>query len=173
MFITFHLTSSTLKHILSISVNNSSGVLSHVAGLFTRRGYNIDSLSVGESDDPKVSVITMVVNEESKVLHQVKKQLLKLVDVIGIVDLTGENSIKRELILLTVCINPKNRNEISNLVDAFQGRVLDITDDSMMIELYGTPRQVTSFLKTFSEYGVKALSRTGTIALQYPSIQSG
>ena len=158
-----------MKHILLITVNNSSGVLSHVAGLFTRRGYNIDSLSVGETQDAARSVITLVVNEEPRILQQVKKQLLKLVDVTQINDLTGEDSLKRELVLITVAANNKNRVEITSLVDAFQGKVADVSSDTMMIEFNGTPRSVSSFLKIFKKYGIQSMARTGTIALNYSS----
>ncbi len=157
-----------MKHILSITVNNSSGVLSHVAGLFTRRAYNIDSLSVGETQDSTKSVITLVVDEDIHVLEQVKKQVLKLIDVIKIDDLTGETSLKRELILLVVLANEQNRMEITSLVDSFQGKILDISDEAMMVELNGTPRSVSSFIKLFSKYGIQEVARTGAIALAYP-----
>ena len=156
-----------MKHILSITVNNSSGVLSHVAGLFTRRGYNIDSLSVGETQDSTKSVITLVVNEETHVLEQMKKQVSKLIDVIEIDDLTGETSLERELILLVVLANDQNRTEIASLVDSFQGKILDVSNKTMMVEFDGTPRSVSSFIKLFRKYDIQKIARTGTIALAY------
>ncbi len=156
-----------MKHILLITVNNSSGVLSHLVALFTRRGYNIDSLSVGETHDSSRSVITLMLNEKEDIVKRVKKQVSKLIDVIKIDDLTGEGSFKRELILLMVDANDKNRMEITSLVDSFQGRIIDVSDETMMIEFNGIPRVVTSFLKIFSKYGIRQVARTGTIALNY------
>ena len=160
-----------MRSILSVLVNNSSGVLSHVAGLFARRGYNIDSLSVAETQDPSKSIITLVVNEEQNMLKQIKKQLYKLIDVIQIDDLSGENSFKRELVLLTVKATKNNRNQISGLVDAFQAKIVDMTKNAMMIELNGSQRTVSAFLKLLTDFGVLSVARTGTIALQYPSAE--
>ncbi len=160
-----------MRSILSVLVNNSSGVLSHVAGLFARRGYNIDSLSVAETQDSSKSIITLVVNEEQNMLKQIKKQLYKLIDVIQIDDLSGENSFKRELVLLTVKATKNNRNQISGLVDAFQAKIVDMTKNAMMIELNGSQRTVSAFLKLLTDFGVLSVARTGTIALQYPSAE--
>lgn len=158
-----------MKHVLSVLVNNSAGVLSHVSGLFTRRGYNIDSLSVGETEDPTRSVITIVVNEEEKMVRQIEKQLYKLMNVLRIEDLTYIESAKRELILLTVKSTKEDRNDILTLIEVFQAKVVDMTKDRVMIEMSGTPRSVASFLEAFKEIGIEKIARTGTIALSFPS----
>ncbi|RME89111.1 MAG: acetolactate synthase small subunit [Candidatus Hydrogenedentota bacterium] len=160
-----------MKHILSVTVNNSFGVLSHVAGLFTRRGYNIDSLSVGETQDPTKSVITLVVNEDPKKMGQVIKQLYKLTDVIDVKNLTGEESLKRELILVTVNCPRDKRHEILNLVDVFRAQIVDMAPDAILIEMIGIPRRVSTFLHALAEYGIKNIARTGSIALPFPSIE--
>lgn len=124
-----------MKTILSVLVRNSSGVLSHVSGLFTRRGYNIDSLSVGETEDSTRSIITLVVSEGEEMVRQIEKQLYKLVDVLEIRDLTGEDALKRELIMLTVKSNRENRHELLTLIDVYKARVVDMNSSEIMIEL--------------------------------------
>jgi len=161
-----------LKHLLSVLVRNHYGVLSHVSGLFTRRGYNIDSLSVGETDNPEYSIITMVVNEEPKMVRQIEKQLYKLVDVIKIEDLTQKESLQRELVVLTVETNRANRQEILALVEVFKGIIVDMTDSAVMIEMSSNPRRIETFIKVFSEYNIMQIARTGTIALEFPSGRS-
>ncbi len=157
-----------MKHTLSVMVNNSSGVLSHVSSLFTRRGYNIDSLSVAETENPARSVITLVVNENDRMVAQIVKQLYKLMDVISIEDLTQTPALERELILMTVQSNRKNREELLSLVDVFKATVVDMTEAEIMIELSGNPRRINSFIKAFREYGIVRMARTGAIALPFP-----
>ena len=110
-----------MKHILSVLVNNYSGVLSHVSGLFTRRGYNIDALSVGETQDKTKSIITLVVDEDFEMVRQIEKQLYKLVDVLSIEDLTYKEALKRELLIVTVKSSKEDRREILSLVEVFKG----------------------------------------------------
>ncbi len=158
-----------MKQLLSVLVNNSSGVLSHVSGLFTRRGYNIDSLSVGVTQDKSQSVITLVVDEDDKMVAQIQKQLYKLVDVISIENLTYAEALKRELLLITVKVNRKTRGEITNLVEAFKGTIVDMTEKTVMVEMVGIPRKVKAFILAMNEFGIESLARTGTIALPFPS----
>ncbi|MCS6983677.1 MAG: acetolactate synthase small subunit [Leptospiraceae bacterium] len=158
-----------MKHVLSVLVNNHAGVLSHVSGLFTRRSYNIDSLSVGETQDPTKSIITLVISEDEEMVKQIEKQLYKLVDVLEIRDLTGEDSLKRELILLTVRFSPEKRAEILTLIDVFKATVVDMTEEEIMIELVANPRRISSFLQTFSKFHIVEMARTGTIALEFPT----
>lgn len=158
-----------MKHVLSVLVNNHAGVLSHVSGLFTRRSYNIDSLSVGETADPTKSIITLVISEEEEMVRQIEKQLYKLVDVLEIRDLTGEDSLKRELLLVTVRSSPEKRAEILTLIDVFKATVVDMTEEEIMIELVANPRRVNSFLQTFSQFHIVEMARTGTIALEFPT----
>lgn len=162
-----------MKTILSVLVRNSSGVLSHVSGLFTRRGYNIDSLSVGETEDSTRSIITLVVSEGEEMVRQIEKQLYKLVDVLEIRDLTGEDALKRELIMLTVKSNRENRHELLTLIDVYKARVVDMNSSEIMIELIANPRRVSSFLTAFSEFGIVEMARTGTIALPFPTSRVG
>ncbi len=163
----------TIKtHILSLSVNNSAGVLSHVAGLFSRRGYNIDSLSVGPTQDKTKSSITLVVSEKDNKIDHIKKQLYKLIDVIEIHDLNAENSIRRELILLTVKAERANKNSIISLANAFKSSIIDINKNAITMELSSTPRMVEAFIHVFSEYNIISISRSGVIALPYYNASS-
>ncbi|MDH5717160.1 MAG: acetolactate synthase small subunit [Spirochaetia bacterium] len=158
-----------MKHTLSVLVKNHYGVLSHVSGLFTRRGYNIDSLSVGETDNPEESIITLVVDEEPHMVLQIEKQLYKLVDVISIEDLTKKESLQRELVILTVKTSKDKRHEILGLVDVFKATIVDMTDSAIMIEMSSNPRRIDTFIRVFSEYTILKMARTGTIALEFPS----
>jgi len=158
-----------MKHILSVLVNNNSGVLSHVAGLFTRRGYNIDSLSVGVTNNPEQSIITLVVKEDEIKIRQIQYQLYKLSDVIEIRELSGQDSLQRELLLIVVKSNSKNRQEILTLADVFKATIVDMTEDLIMIEIVGIPRRITSFLKAYSKFEIIEMARTGSIALPFPS----
>jgi len=161
------------QSVLSVRVRNNAGVLSHVSGLFTRRGYNIDSLSVGVTENPEVSVITLVVSEAPEIVLQIEKQLKKLVDVLDIIDLTGEHSVKREVALVTIYVNKSNRHEVLTLIDVYEAHVIDITDSEVMVELLATPRRISSFIAVFADFGIKEIARTGTISLSYPSSRKG
>lgn len=158
-----------MKHILSVLVNNSSGVLSHVTGLFTRRGYNIESLCVAETHHPERSIITMVVDEEDKMVRQIEKQLYKLVDVVKIEDLTNVESVERELVLAAIQSERSKRDEILSLIDVYQAHIIDMTDSAIMIEMIAAPRRIRSFIKIISEYGIIRIARSGSIALPYLS----
>jgi acetolactate synthase-1/3 small subunit len=125
------------RHVLSILVENHSGVLSRVSGLFSRRGYNIDSLSVGETEDPNVSRMTIVVRGDEYILEQIKKQLNKLIDVIKVIELKAEQSVYRELMLLKVGADTDKRAEIIEIVNIFRGRIVDVASESLMIEVTG------------------------------------
>lgn len=156
-----------MKHTLSVLVTNSSGVLSHVASLFTRRGYNIESLCVAETQYHDRSIITMVVDEDDQMISQIERQLYKLIDVIKIEDLTNIDSLERELVLLTVKCDRSKREEILSIVNVFKGSVVDMTDSSLMIEMVGEPRTIATFVKSLKEYGIIRIARSGTIALPY------
>ena len=157
------------KHTLSVLVKNNSGVLSHVASLFTRRGYNIDSLSVAETANPSESVITIVVHEDEQMVAQIERQLYKLMDVVSIDDLTYVASRKRELVLAVIRADRKHRQEILSLVKVFQASIVDMTEDRIMVEISGSPRRITTFINAFKEYGIERMARTGLTALPYPS----
>ncbi len=154
-----------MKHILSILVRNKPGVMSHVSGLFTRRGYNIDSIAVGETENPEVSVITIVMMGDENTARQFKDQLLKLADVNDVRILPYHQSIIRELVLVRVKSTPEKRTEIFGIIEVFNGKIHEIYKDTILIEVQGNPRQINSLLNVLSHYGILEIARTGQIAL--------
>lgn len=156
-----------LKHALSILVKNRPGVMSHVSGLFTRRGFNIDSIAVGVTDNPDISIMTIVLRGDENTLTQFQGQLLKLADVIKVKHLPYHDSIIRELLLVRVEANVQQRSEIFGIVEVFGGRIAEITDTSILIEMNGNPRQVNGVINMLSRYGIREMARTGQIALAY------
>ncbi len=153
------------RHVISVLVNNKPGVLTRIAGLFARRGFNIDSLAVGETQDPAVSLMTIVVTANSATLEQINKQLNKLIDVIKIIDITDVPSVLRELMLVKVTATPANRSEISQIVDIFRAKIVDVAPTALTIEITGDESKLTAFLQMLVPYGIVELARTGTIAL--------
>lgn len=154
------------RHVLSILVENQAGVLSRVAGLFTRRGYNIDSLTVGETTDSKISRMTIVVRGDEYILEQIRKQLNKLIDVIEIVQLMPENSVYRELALIKVQADTTNRAEIFETVNIFRGKIIDIAGGSVIVEATGDEKKIAALIEILTPYGIKELVRTGLTALE-------
>jgi acetolactate synthase-1/3 small subunit len=152
-------------HVLSVLVENRSGVLARVASLFARRGYNIYSLAVAPTDDDRFSRITVVVDVESAPLEQVVKQLNKLINVIKISELDPRDSVERELMLLTVKALPDTRSQIIELVDLFDGRVLDVGHDELTISLDEHPTRLDDLEELIRPYGIIDLQRTGRVAL--------
>jgi acetolactate synthase-1/3 small subunit len=153
------------RHILSIQVENQPGVLSRVAGLFSGRGFNIESLCVAETMDPLVSRITLVTNGDMGVVEQIKKQLNKLVNVLKVVDFTGANFVQREMALVKVRARPENRAEILRLVDIFRCRVVDVGTEYYSVELTGDEGKMRAFLDLLKPMGIKEIARTGALAL--------
>ena len=159
----------TRCHTLAVLVENKSGVLARVAGLFARRGFNIESLAVAPTDD-RFSRITIVIDAESAPLDQIKKQLDKLIDVIDIVELSPEDSALREMVLVRLELDDEAKvTEVEALVDGFSGSVLRVRDVQMMLSLSSRPEDLDSFLERLEPYGVAELQRTGAIAI--PGIQ--
>lgn len=156
-----------MKHTLSILVNNHPGVMSHVSGLFTRRSYNIDSIAVGVTADPEISSVTIVVKGDDAILGQVKKQLMKLPDVLSVQDLAYHESINRELVLIQVKLSDATRVEIISLCQVYGAKIAEITLESILVEYSGNNRQVNSFIENMERYGILDLARTGQIALKY------
>ncbi|MBE7411672.1 MAG: acetolactate synthase small subunit [Leptospiraceae bacterium] len=156
-----------MKHVISILVNNHPGVMSHVSGLFTRRGYNIDSIAVGVTDNPEISCMTIVVNGDEAVVGQVKNQLLKLTDVLKVVDLAYHESLTRELVLMTIKSTNSTRFEIISICEVFQAKIVDMTDESLMVEFAGSSRQVNAIILMLKKFGISEIARTGQIALPY------
>lgn len=154
------------KHVLSVLVQNSSGVLSRVAGLFSRRGYNIDSLTVGRTDDEKVSRMTITLMGDNDVLEQVKKQLNKLEDVIKVINLKPDNSVYRELVLIKVKATAEKRADINEIVKIFRCKIIDLSKETLTIELTGDESKISALIKLMEEYGIEELVRTGVTALE-------
>jgi len=154
-----------MKKTIAVLVENHFGVLSHVSGLFSARGFNIDSLAVGETEDPTVSRMTIVVDGDEKTLEQVKKQLNRLIDVIKVIDLTEEDFIDRELVLVRVVVDAKNRSEILQVADTFQAKIVDVKKDSVGIEATGDQGKIKSFIEILKPFGVTEIVRTGRIAM--------
>lgn len=153
------------KRILSILVDNTAGVLSRVAGLFSRRGYNIDSLTVGETADPRFSRMTVVATGDDQVLEQITKQLAKQVDVRDIKVLQPEKSVNRELMLIKVRVNSDQRANIIAVSRIFRANIIDVGPRSLIIELIGTQSKLDAFVKLLEGYEILELARTGTTGL--------
>ncbi len=161
-----------MRHTLAVLVENKFGVLSRVAGLFSRRGYNIDSLAVGITEDPNISRMTIVVHGDDHVLEQVIKQLNKLIDVIRVIDLGAEESVERELALIKVNTDKENRAEIIQIVDIFRARIIDVAARTLTIEVTGTEGKIEAMENLLKPFGIKELVRTGKIALNRGSKSS-
>ena len=155
-----------MQHILSALVENHFGVLARISGLFSARGFNIDSLAVGETHDPSISRMTIVATGEDRIIEQVGKQLNKLIDVIKVTDMTEEDHVERELLLLKVSHSTKTRSEIIQLVEIFKSRIIDYSPKTLTIEVIGTADKILSFIDIMRPFGIKELARTGRIALQ-------
>ena len=154
------------RHVISVLVKNSSGVLSRVSGLFSRRGYNIDSLTVGRTEDEKISRMTIAIVGDNDTLEQVKKQLDKLEDVIKVIDLKSGNSVYRELVLIKVKADAEKRAAINEIVTIFRSKIIDVSVDTLTIELTGDESKITALIKLMEEYGIQELVRTGVTALE-------
>jgi len=153
------------RMVLSILVDNTAGVLSRVSGLFSRRGYNIDSLTVGETQNPAISRMTVMVHGDDQILEQIRKQLLKLEDVIEIQELVSGESVTRELILVQVSADGEDRQAIISIVDIFRAKIVDVALDSLMIELTGNQSKINAFIKLLEPFKIKELVRTGITGL--------
>lgn len=154
------------KHVLSVLVKNSSGVLSRIAGLFSRRGYNIDSLTVGETDNEEVSRMTITITGDNDVLEQVTKQLDKLEEVIRVINLKDDNSVYRELVLIKVKAGADKRADINEIVKIFRCKIIDLSAETLTIELTGDESKISALIKLMEEYGIEELVRTGVTALE-------
>ena len=153
------------KHTIAILVGNRSGVLARVAALFSRRGYNIDSLAVCTTEDPEVSRMTITVEADDQILEQILKQLNKLIDIIKVSDITEDDQVDRELALIKVSATPKNRPEILQIVDIFRGHIVDINPKSLIVEVTGDQGKAEAIVQMLRPYGIIELVRTGKIAM--------
>ncbi|AEE97908.1 acetolactate synthase small subunit [Mahella australiensis] len=154
-----------MKYIIGILVQNHAGVLSRVSGLFSRRGFNIDSLAVGPTQDEDVSRITIVVDGDEYIVDQVMKQLGKLIDVIEVKDITA-NSVARELVLIKVNADSKTRSEIMQIANVFQAKVVDITTEFITIEATGNSNKTLALEEMLRQFGIKEMVRTGVVAIE-------
>lgn len=154
-----------MKHTLSVLVENKPGVLARIAGLFSRRGFNIDSLAVGPTEDPTLSRMTIVVDAEEHSLEQITKQLNKLINVVKISDLDPGNSVVRELVLIKVKAGSKNRAEIIEIADIFRANIVDVSPASLTLEATGATDKLTAIEDMLRPYGISELVRTGKVAL--------
>ena len=154
-----------MKHTISVLVENHFGVLTHVTGLFSARGFNIDSLAVGETHDPSVSRITIVVQGDDRIVEQIVKQLNKLIDVIHVEDLPAEDVIDRELMLVKVAASVASRGDIMQIVNTFRAKIVDVSPDSLTIEVTGGESKIDAMLELLAPFGVSETVRTGLIAL--------
>jgi acetolactate synthase-1/3 small subunit len=153
------------KHILSLLVDNEPGVLSRISGLFSGRGFNIDSLCVSETTDPDISRITLVAIGDMTIVEQIKKQLNKLINVIKVLEFSGSEFVQREMALIKVRAKPEFRAEILRMVDIFRSRIVDVNSDYYIVEVTGDEGKIVAFLNLLKPMGIKEIARTGAIAL--------
>jgi acetolactate synthase-1/3 small subunit len=154
-----------MRHTINVLVENEFGVLARVAGLFSGRGFNIESLSVAETLDPAISTMTIVTRGDDQVLEQITKQLNKLVSVIKVTDLLGKEYVEREMVLVKVAAKSETRAEILNITDIFRGKVVDVSPKSYTIEVTGDLEKIKAFLELLKPMGIKEVARTGQVAL--------
>ena len=154
-----------MKHIISALVENKPGVLAHVAGMFAARGFNIDSLVVGRTEDSQLSRMTLVVIGDDRVVEQVRKQLARIVPVVKVQDFVGQPLVARDLMLVVISAPPEKRGEVLLLIDMFKGKVVDIGQKFVMVEVSGPEAKIEAFINVCKPYGIKSVARTGTIAM--------
>lgn len=155
-----------MRHVISAVVQNVPGVLAHISGMLASRGYNIDSLAVGETEDPHFSRMTFVVVGDDSILEQVRKQLEKIVTVVRVLDISAQDFVERDLMLLKVVAKSgPERSEIKELVEIFRGRIVDVCPAEVMIEISGQERKLEGFIELMRRFGIKELVRTGRIAM--------
>ena len=154
-----------MRHIISVIVENKPGVLARVASLFSRRGYNIHSLTVGVTEDPTLSRMTIVADGDDSILEQIQKQLYKLIDVVKVIDLPRDKSVRRELVLVKVKSDASSRSEIIQVADIFRGKIVDVGAESLTIEITGETGKLEAFIGMMGKFGIKEMLRTGTVAL--------
>jgi acetolactate synthase-1/3 small subunit len=156
-----------MRHLISTLVVNHSGVMIRVAGLFSRRGYNIESIAVGRSEDPNLARIVIVVEvDDDRIVEQIEKQLYKLIDVVKVQDLPPDDSVERELALIKVNATAQSRSEIMQVADIFRAKIVDVSSRALIVELTGGTAKVEAFITLLKPYGIREIVRTGQIAMQ-------
>ncbi len=154
-----------MRHVLSALVMNQPGVLAHISGLLASRAYNIDSLAVGETENPELSRMTFVVSGDNRTLDQVRKQLEKIVTVVRVLDYSGLEFVERDLMLIKVNCDGQRRSEVKELTEIFRGRIVDVSGEHVVIEISGTESKIEAFIDMMRPFGILELVRTGRIAL--------
>ncbi len=154
-----------MKHIISVLVENRFGVLARISGLFSARGFNISSLAVGETEDPTVSRMTIVVDGDERTLEQIKKQLHKLIDVITVFDFMKKDFIDRELMLIKVNVSSESRSQLIGIADTLEAKVVDLSGKTLTVELSGDEKKINAALELLRPFGIKEVVRTGRIAI--------
>jgi acetolactate synthase-1/3 small subunit len=154
-----------MRHVLSALVMNQPGVLAHISGMLASRAFNIDSLAVGETEQPKLSRITFVVHGDDRVLDQVRKQLEKIVTVVKVEDYSKDDFVERDLMLVKIRTEPGTRSEVKELVEIFRGRIVDVSPGHVMVEISGPEKKVEAFIEVMRPFGILELVRTGRIAM--------
>src|SRR5262245_52289145 len=154
-----------MRHVLSAVVQNVPGVLAHISGMLASRGYNIDSLAVGETEDPQLSRMTFVVVGDDRVLEQVSRQLEKIVTVVKVEDISAQDYVERDLMLIRVRASGGKRREIREVCDIFRGRIVDVAKDQVVVEISGQEKKIEAFIEMMRPFGILELARTGRIAM--------
>lgn len=155
-----------MMHIISALVENKFGAFNRVVTMFSAKGYNIHSISIGETEDPTVSRMTIVTEGEDKVIEQIVKQLNRLIDTIKIIDMTHQPKVQRELMLITVFYQKGTRSEIINICEIFRGNIVDINNRTMMLEITGPPEKIDAAINVLEPFGIKEIARSGTVVLR-------
>ena len=153
------------KQVLACRVENHPGVLTHITGLFAGRGFNIDSLSVGETENPRFSRITIVCQGDERILEQIRKQLGKLINVVKVINLSEGDCVTRELMLIRVGVQAAKRAEVLEIVEVFRGKVVDVGAKDLMVEISGKRAKIEAFIDLMRPYSIKELARTGDVAM--------
>jgi acetolactate synthase I/III small subunit len=154
-----------MRHTISVLVENKFGVLARVSGLFSGRGYNIDSLNVAETEDPTVSRMTIVARGDDRILEQIMKQLNRLVDVIKVADMASEPHVERELIMIKVSAPARSRSEIIQIADIFRANIVDVSPDTLVVAVTGEEGKLTAIINMLRPYGIKEIARSGQVAI--------
>lgn len=162
-----------MRHTISLLVENKFGVLSRIAGLFSGRGYNIESLSVGETIDPQISTMTIVTSGDDQIIEQITKQLNKLIDVIKVIDMTEMDHVEREMVLIKVSPRQEDKAEVLRITEIFRGRIVDSSQKTYTIEITGDEKKIQAIIELLKPFGIKEFVRTGKIAIAREGIKKG
>lgn len=155
-----------MKHVISVLAENKFGSFNRVVTMFSAKGFNIQSMSIGETEDPEISRMTIVTSGEEKLIEQIVKQLNRLIETIKVIDLTDQSKVERELALITVYYQKGNRAEIMDVCEIFRGKIVDINNKTMMLEITGPPEKIDAAINVLSPFGIKEMARSGNVVLK-------